>query len=283
MDSTKKTDVRTTVWCPYIGAHVAFQESTLEHIIPLSLGGHDHFTVRVLKGENSGLGAAIDAALGKEFPIALRRIAFNVRGQSDTPPRTALHNSFLPNEERVSTRFKAGEMPHVVRKGQLVDLGQEGVAHVRHEHTIKRSNRYRFLAKAVLSGGYFLYREAFRQSFQHERLRQAMHMKDDQHLNDFGLYMDVSTIASEETNVRLTFSQNYCRSVDGSCLVSTHAPGLGVFFSVGILGEYLGSVIVAAELDAFTNQGDHRGGQIVTMERRSKRFQRSSLADHDVA
>lgn len=65
-----------------------------EHIIPLSLGGSNSFTVPVSKALNAELGSAIDAALATSDVLTMfRRREFDARGHSNKKPEVRIRDA----------------------------------------------------------------------------------------------------------------------------------------------------------------------------------------------
>ncbi|UUO12074.1 HNH endonuclease [Alcaligenes faecalis] len=84
----------TKIWCPYAGEEMDSAACNAEHIIPLSLGGSNGFTVPVSKTLNAEVGSAIDAALAtKDIITMFRRREFDARGHSNKKPEVRIRNA----------------------------------------------------------------------------------------------------------------------------------------------------------------------------------------------
>ena len=70
------------MYCIYSGKNLDDSEMNVEHIIPLSLGGCDSFTIMVGKKINSDLGSKIDGKFCNDFLIGLQQLPFDNRGHS---------------------------------------------------------------------------------------------------------------------------------------------------------------------------------------------------------
>ena len=57
------------MYCIYSGKEITPEEATVEHIIPLSLGGNNQFTTNVGKKINSDVGSKIDGKFSQDFLI----------------------------------------------------------------------------------------------------------------------------------------------------------------------------------------------------------------------
>lgn len=82
-------------WCPYLGREADIDLTNIEHVIPLALGGSDEFVVRADTEMHSKLGSAVDGVLANEFLVAVRRVHFDARGHTGTPPVARLKKSTL--------------------------------------------------------------------------------------------------------------------------------------------------------------------------------------------
>ena len=65
------------MYCIYSGKVLDDDEMNIEHIIPLSLGGCDSFTIMVGKKINSDLGSKIDGKFCNDFLIGLQQLPFD--------------------------------------------------------------------------------------------------------------------------------------------------------------------------------------------------------------
>jgi len=74
------------IWCPYTGQWHERQNTTKEHIIPLSCGGHNNFSIRVERQTNSTLGSRLDSKLTGHPLIASARRHYELLGQSHKSP-----------------------------------------------------------------------------------------------------------------------------------------------------------------------------------------------------
>ena len=131
----------------------------------------------------------------------------------------------------------------------------------------------RFTAKVALAAGYYVYGNLFREHVDHRHLRDVMNT-DPATLDlrnspaalgpeRFSLRVDsyFHKPPSDE-NVTLLALREFCSAVRGSVVVLMPGPdcfGTGV----GILGQYLGMIIVPATTDSFPNDGDYAWGHIV--------------------
>lgn len=80
--------MENSVYCPYCGvSHDGATPISLEHVVPVALGGSDDLTITTCKAENNDLGSEIDAAFIDFFPVRAKRFLFGLestRGKAPT-------------------------------------------------------------------------------------------------------------------------------------------------------------------------------------------------------
>lgn len=62
------------VFCIYKGDYILKSESSIEHIIPTSLGGSDNFVIMVDRNLNSLMGRTVDADMANDIIIRMHTI-----------------------------------------------------------------------------------------------------------------------------------------------------------------------------------------------------------------
>lgn len=70
------------MYCIYSGKEIIESEANVEHIIPLSLGGSDKFTIMVSKELNSYLGSKVAGKMTQDFLISMDRVKRDGKGHS---------------------------------------------------------------------------------------------------------------------------------------------------------------------------------------------------------
>ena len=73
------------VYCPYTDKELPLSETTPDHIIPLSLGGKNAFTIPMQNTFNSTIGHAIEAPIANDPIIKVIRAKQDARGHSHQP------------------------------------------------------------------------------------------------------------------------------------------------------------------------------------------------------
>src|ERR1700733_2965457 len=90
----------------YSNRDVRPDQTNLDHIIPLSLGGIDAFSVGTLKDFNSHLGSEVDGRMANDFLIQHERNRYEVKGHSGKVPRpTAKQSEIVETKRTVQASF----------------------------------------------------------------------------------------------------------------------------------------------------------------------------------
>ena len=74
------------IWCPYSDSWLRKDAVSEDHIVPLSCGGHDSFTVYVNSKKNAELGAALDSKIASHPIISEARRHYGLTGHSKKRP-----------------------------------------------------------------------------------------------------------------------------------------------------------------------------------------------------
>ncbi len=258
------------IYCPYSDRELPEHKTNREHIIPLALGGVDGFAISVDAVVNSHLGTTLDGPLANELLFALRRTKYNARGHSGKEPLATIKNASHGSDNRpaqVSFHSKKGLNIRDARDRKEVT---KSVGAFRISTSLNIDLPLRFTAKVALAAGYYVYGNLFRDHVDHHRLRHAMNTDpaklDLRNLaalgpEHFTLGVD-SYLHEPPTDEDVTILRAFCSTVRGSVVVLMPGPdcfGTGV----GILGQYLGMIIVPAKTTAFPNDGDYAWGHVV--------------------
>lgn len=270
-------------YCPYTDRDLPASETTPEHIIPLSLGGANAFTLPVDKNFNSDVGSRIDGVLTKDFLIALRRRAYGTSGHSGRKPEVVLKHSKMEGQTapvQVTLRGRDGA-PIVWDPVQRRDLSPSETFGRNIESRIRllRFSRLRFAAKVALGAGYVVYGNLFREKVRHADLRLLMNLSDSQDLAAFARTVDLrvwdrfTPVRREDSGDHQMYA-TFCSSVSGSCILCIPGPR-NIGFLVGVLGQFEAMVNVPADTKSFPSEDQHDLGHVILLSQR--RMERLSL------
>ena len=256
-------------YCPYTDRELPRQATSLEHVVPLALGGANGFEVRVNRSANKQLGASLDGKIASELLFALRRTRYDARGHSGKRPVAKVRRASYGQEGRaaqVLLNHNEGMRVWDVRDREI----KSGVGRVQIETSLNIDLPVRLTAKIALAAGYYTYESLFREHVEHGQLRDVMN------LDPAGLDLSEGARAAglghltlradnyllEPSSDDLLVIREWCCTVDGTTVVLM--PGCDCFgVAVGILGQYLGMVNVPANTKPFPNRGDYRWGHVI--------------------
>ena len=141
----------------------------------------------------------------------------------------------------------------------------------------------RFVAKVAIGAGYFVYGDLFREYVDHGQSRCVMNTGPGSFGPETGwagvgrrnLTLGVDMYLDElptDPHSRLLCLRTFCSSVRGSVVVLV--PGRHYLaVAVGILGQYLATVVVPAKTESFPNQGAFAWGHVIeVVDRKLNRF-----------
>ena len=271
-------------YCPYTDRTLRESEVNSEHVIPLSLGGIDGFEILVDAGFNAKVGSELEGALAKEFIWALARTKYDARGHSGKDPKATIKNATYGDDNR------AAQVHFHSHNGlSFWDVRDRAFKNVPGTFSINTSLSIdlpvRFAAKVALAAGYYAYGDLFRESVDHQQLRDVMLSTDLSKLDlskksEAGLSRPTLTAnsylhAPGESDDLMTI-RLFCSAVHGSVvMLILERDVLSVV--VGILGKYLAMVRVPANVKVFPNSGEFDLGHVIAVS--DKKLYRTSVAD----
>ena len=275
------------IYCPYTDRDIPEAQSSPEHIVPLSLGGINGLEIPVDSAFNSQVGSKLDGALANEFLFALKRTKFDARGHSGKKPVALVRKAtYSENSRPAQVRFHSKERLKVwdSRDREF----KERVPQFEISLSIDIDLPVKFAAKVALAAGYYVYGDLFRQHVDHRQFRDVMNTDlrkldftktpADLGLAHLTLQVDsyLREVLHEPEYDALNSIRAFCSSVEGSVVVL--APGYGCFgVGVGILGQYVATVIATAETDTFPNDGNYAWGHVLAVT--GKTLKRCSWVD----
>ncbi|HAR44091.1 MAG TPA: hypothetical protein DCS07_15905 [Bdellovibrionales bacterium] len=235
---------------------------SLEHVLPLSLGGHDSFSISADRSLNNGVASKVDSAISNDFTILFDRRDLDATGHSGKPPEPkAKHSTF--NDRKVQVTFgKSGLKVFDVRDRRDLELhefaGQSvQVGGIR----LGLDDPLRFVAKVALSAGYFAYGDAFRYQVDHSQARSIMMCCDLRSINSDVRCLDRwQSIDDTKHQIMWLIAAQHRES----CVMLI--PGYDCFcVAVGVLGHFMGFINIPAPGHHLVNEGEYRLGHVITI------------------
>ncbi len=235
---------------------------SVEHVIPLSLGGHDRFSVMADRQLNNGVASKIDSEIANDFQILFSRRDADAAGHSGRPP-VPIAKSATFKGNKVQVRFgKDGlEVFDVVSRkflarsefaGEVISIG--GI-------NISLDAPFRFVAKTALSAGFFAYGDAFVKQVHHDEARAFMRSTDMSTLKSNVRVLDRFQPATGDDHLYMKLL--IAQYPESKILLM---PGRDCFgIAVGVLGQFIGFMNIPAPKHALPNSGDYELGHVITV------------------
>jgi len=267
------------MYCIYSGKEIDVANTNVEHIIPMSLGGCDQFTIQVEKGINSDLGSKIDGKMTQDFLVALCRIHSGDKGHSNKP---TIYN--------VPTRTESGEpVISTFSKEALLVFNPKERKYIQPSGTLTMRTkldmdlRIKFAAKVTLATGYFLFGKTFEEYTNCEDLRLIMKseslrdlfMKYPDRFQGIRVYDSLHQI-NDSDQVMMEIYKMYCKYSKRSNVLWTYSPE-SIIVHVAILGEFVGAINCKANVDMIPTIGADWLGHIMICD--GNRLVRKSWRD----
>jgi hypothetical protein len=269
-----------THYCIYTDKLIDSDKSNIEHIIPLGLGGCNQFCIRVDKEKNSELGSRIDGRLSNDYLISSLRRHKGFKGHTGKIPETKLMKSKITATNRpvqVIFKGKSSYFYDPIDKRKLSDSETQGI-NFTSTIKIEKNARMLFTAKVLLAAGYFVYGQTFKDYADHDSLRKLMNYKlteTDESIKDLpvGIIDPFHDIPERDMGMKGVFEM-ICRATDSSCVMFLLCTE-NIIGSVGIGGQYIGSINFKTDTKHFPNEGKFRLGHVLGVQ--DRKLKRSSF------
>lgn len=267
------------MWCPYTDKEIDESESNPEHILPLALGGCKAFTIPVARSANSTIGSEIDGALTNDPLIAFARREFDARGHSGTQPKVISKRATFRDRPAQVTFPGGGRAPVIWDAKSRQDVSPEQVEGQQFnvQWSIPRFSRIRFTAKVALSAGFYALGDYFREHVAHGEARRIMYSASYEDFKAIASHVrtrvhDPFIPISEECRNLYSVISFLCARLHGSVVLILPGPtNLGI--SVGVLGNYVGTLNMPAGTSAFPDRPDYELGHcLVVVDRQLERL-----------
>lgn len=244
------------MYCIYTDKEVPEAEGNLDHVIPLSLGGDNKFTIWADLKFNSTVGSEVDGAIANDPLVMFPRAAADARGHSGTEPVPKFKKStFGGQPAQVSFEKEAVKIWDAKSKSYLPQDKIEG-QQVESQFKLDKTSAMRFVAKVALGGAYFMYGDVIRKAMDCDELRRLISLDPETYNpEDFKnskikisdrFHPDVQTNNTVKMNKALTIFQRRTTLI----CVTFHG---WLEFHVGVLGMFMGSLAVPTDTTDLPN------------------------------
>ena len=239
------------MYCIYSGREIDDSKMNIEHIIPLSLGGCNDFSISVEKTLNSVLGSKVDGKMTNDFLIALQRIKNTAIGHSNKLPKFNVKSSTEDGKPLVSTFVKDNLLVFDPIDKRYV----ENINKVKMVTKIELDTRIKFVIKVALATGFFLFGKDITNYVDCDSLRSVMMSENLQELleaspekiNGLRFYDSLHPI-EERDRIWVDLYKMYCQCYHSTNVLWTYSPS-SIIVHVGIWGEFIGCINFKADVE----------------------------------
>lgn len=243
------------MYCIYSGKFLDDADMSVEHIIPLSLGGCNDFTIMVGKKINNDLGSKIDGKFSNDFLIGLHQLRFNNKGHSRKDKVVNVRGT--ANEHPITWSFsKDGSKvyDHIDQKYLAGRLQAEI------KTKLDMDIRWKFVCKVALATGFYLFGEDFEKCADCATLRKAMLSENIKEENlDIRIYTNLLSVEEKDRDIQDVTTMLF-EHIGGSAIHFAYASDR-IIASLAINGKYIGMVNFKADVDSLPiNSRLHRLG-----------------------
>ena len=163
-------------FCVYTNIYT--NEPSSEHIIPLSLGGHDDFSIEVDRKFNNDIGSKVDGKFANDFLVLFERDRHGAKGHSGKHPKPIAKSATLEDGTPVQAIFGSDglEIFDLKSKSKLSKSDSRGRTIGCKNIKIDIDIGLMFVAKVALAAGYFAYGEVFKDHVDTDEFRKIMNL-----------------------------------------------------------------------------------------------------------
>jgi hypothetical protein len=261
---------RLKVYCIYTNKEISLLDSNEEHIIPLSLGGCNSFTIRVDKTKNAQLGTQIDGVLSKDYLIHALRRKKSFKGRSGKVGSLRIDGMVKETGEKVAIYYEQNTN-YVFNLVKKLRYTEEEKRRYTYNISMKfdKHIRIRYTAKVLLGACYYIFGEVFKEHADHESLRRVMNWDV---INEKGEIVDLPLGLMDEFTKAEGESVKW-DSVFRNIFIGIHSSGVIIVFgkdsiigAVGVGGKYIGAINFKANTNMFDVNSEKWDGVVVGIQ-----------------
>jgi hypothetical protein len=246
------------------------QNGNWDHIYPLSCGGADEFVIWSDEQTNSVIGSQVDGAITKDPLVSFALRNSGVTGLSNKQHISRWRHVSLEDGRPAQVTWGVDEViVWDARAKRALNEAEVAGMKMSAKLRIEKHAALRFLAKVALGGGYFLYGDTFRTAVDCKQLRELIFLDLDR-IRKSGV-LGKSEIAvcdrfhpDAQDGGKALLYRKLCEGTDRSIFIAT-PHHTSITFHVGIVGMYMGSIIVPAVTDNLPIDGEHDLGHALIL------------------
>lgn len=238
-----------------------------EHIIPLSLGGHNEFTIQVDRKFNNDIGSKVDGKLANDFAVLFERDRADAVGHSGKPPKPIVKKANLTDGTPIQATFgKDGlklfdlinkkEVPRSDARGRVIKC-----CGIKVDMDIDLT----FVAKVALAAGYFAYGDAFKEHVDTEEFRKIMNFDKKNFPKQssarvYGRFHKPEPTEDMFHILKMATELGNCSSV----VMMPSKESFGV--AVSVLGQFMGFISVPSDSKFLPNLNNYQYGHCIYLQ-----------------
>lgn len=253
-------------YCIYTNKDVAAENGNFDHIIPLALGGADHFTIWSEKNYNSGMGSRIDGQIANDPFIMLARSHTDARGHNNKPPVPVWKKTTFGGNPVQLILDKENPKLWDARQKRILDDAEWAGKELESTIKIDFLAPWKFAAKVALAGGYFVYGDLFRENFDCDELRTILDvdLSDREALKRCAIKARLMDRWHPDSAAKGRAGHyRYMCEVTGRTTVIFVPHGDGLSVHIGVVGAYLASIIIEGNGSSLPCEGNHDLGHVI--------------------
>lgn len=244
-----------------------------EHIIPLSLGGHNDFVIGVDRKFNNDIGSKVDGKLANDFLVLFERDKADAVGHSRKHPAPVVTHAKLTDGTPVQAQFgKNGLSLFDLLEKKNIERSDSRAKQVQCNIKLDLDIDLMFVAKVALAAGYYAYGDDFVQNVKTDEFRKIMNF-DRQNLPTNSLARVYPRFHEPEKGDDMFYILKMMSEI-GDCSSVIIAPSSEDFgVAVSVLGKFLGFISVPSNSSNLINDGDYKFGHCIYIQNdQVKRF-----------
>jgi hypothetical protein len=258
------------MYCIYTDKDVPPEKGNLDHVYPLSLGGTNTFVVWANLEKNSVMGSEVDGALANDPLLAFALRDSGVRGHGKTERVPRWRKGAMDDGRPIQVTLGKEQITvWDARANRNLDEAEVANRQMTATLRIGKDTALRFIAKAALGGGYFVYGDAIRSAVNCDHLRELIFLDAEKSrqqgtLEHSGIAVCDRFHPDSRGSGRAVLYRALCEGMKRSLFIAI-PHNHSISFHVGIVGMYIGSMIVPAKTNELPLDGDHDLGHAIVL------------------
>ena len=257
------------MYCIYTDLDVKPDNGNYDHVIPLSLGGHNQFCVWSDRDFNSKVGEKVDGAIANDPLIMFARRDAAARGHSGTDPIPIWKKSEFEGRP-IQVSFEKEKLKVWDSRNRTYLLEEEiSGKQFKSNFKIDQFAPLRLAAKVSLGGAYFVYGDLIRNAIDCDKLRKLINLdvaeaKADPVIIPHDIVVCDRYHPDTQTNSEAKMFKMLCEFTKRSTFICVPHEN-HISFHVGVIGVFLSSIICPAQTSQLPKEGLHALGHAVLL------------------